>query len=294
MSYNTDSDIVSQLYFKEINKYELLTEEQEIELNKRIKMGDKEAYDEFTQANLRLVIKLARKYSSRNQSLEKDLRQVGNDAMLVAVSKYDPERGKFSTYAIDCIRGGILKYLNEKAHSIKLSQNSKTTVNRIIKISKECGILDMHHFKSMKKITDELNKRYTKKDGVKYTIQDTEMAVKHYGLLLPICLDSPSGDDEENSLISYLEDEDALNPQTEKGKDMLSSVVMEVIENMENEIERDIIIRLYGLRGRMSEQYEEIGQSYGLTGEKIKQITTRVFRRLRKDFEFLYEEIGAY
>lgn len=287
--YNDDS-VIDVLYFKEMKEYDLLTKDKEIELNKLVKKGDKNARDDFVKANLRLVIKLAREFSSEDKFFERDLRQVGNGALLKAADRYDSGLGRFSTYATECIKKSIIKYLNEKKYTIKLTQNRKTTVNRIIKISGECEILDMHHLKSIEKITEELNSRYRKSNGKKYTIQDVEVAVNDYQLLLVMDLDKPT-DDGDTSLIDGIECCSTLDPVVEKGNEMLRNAVMGVIEKMEDKIEKDIIIRLYGLHGRRNEKLEEIGQSYGLTIEKVRQIQARVFRKLKKEFEFLYEEI---
>lgn len=283
---------VDQLYFEQMSKRKLLTKEQEVELGNRVKAGDMQAREEFIESNLRLVLKYSRIYSYGDKKLEQDLRQEGNKELIRVVGNFDPGLGfRFSSYATVCIKGVMLDYLNSKKHTIRIPGHRKELINKIVKISKENGISDMHSTRNIEIIKEELNYKYSKRNGEKFTDSDIREVVSEYSMLLVSSLDEPKFNDNEESLCDSIEDEKTVSPQDEVEKSKLHHAVMEVVESMENKMEKDIIIRRYGLNGRHIEKLDIIGESWGVTMEIVRQIEAVAIRRLREKMKHLRDEV---
>lgn len=285
-----DDDKTEQIYFSGMRKIKLLTKEEEIKLAHRIKKGDEVARKKFIEANLRLVVRIATPFSFNDKALKKDLIQEGNIGLIIAVGRFDPEREyKFSSFASWYIRGAILDYLNRNGF-MTLPEKQKTKVNRMLKIARENGIVDLYTKEAIIRLTEGFNRRYPKKEGEEYTKRDIEKIISDYNLMFPICLDSAKSNDDDKTLSNYTEDTKAENPQNVTNEAIMHTKVMDLIREL-SEVEQDVVIRRFGLDGIKFDTLEKIGKRKGLTRERIRQIEAKAVRKLRSIMFHLHEEI---
>jgi RNA polymerase primary sigma factor len=256
------------LYLHEINKTPLLTREQEQELARRIRKGDKGALDQLVKANLRFVVSIAKQYANQGLSLE-DLINDGNLGLIKAAHRFDEKRGyKFISYAVWWIRQAMLQSLAEHSRIVRLPLNRAGTLYRIGKASRQ---LDQELGRTP--TPEEIAKRLDiSVDEVKDTMS---IANTH------VSLDDPySNDQDDNALVDYLEDENAAMPDDETFEHALSDDMDKALDTLTDR-EKLILSLYFGIGGQEPLTLEEIGKKLGLTRERIRQIKEKAISRLR-------------
>jgi RNA polymerase primary sigma factor len=257
-----------QLYLRSIGRIKLLSAKEEIELARRIARGDKVAKKRLIQANLRLVVSVAKKYQGRGLPFL-DLIQEGNLGLIRAAEKYDPERGyKFSTYATWWIRQGITRALADKSRTIRVPVHMVETINNLRKTTR--------------KLSQELGRRPTLEElgkalGVTITKVKEILAANR----LPLSLDTPYGEDEDNSLAELVEDENSTPPEESTEVILMSRDIRGILSTLTPR-ERDILVLRFGLNDGKQRTLEQVGKIVGLTRERTRQIELKALRSLRQ------------
>jgi RNA polymerase primary sigma factor len=271
LTYSPSTDAL-KLYIQDINKVPLLTKAQEVELSQRIERGDMEAKTQMTEANLRLVVSIAKKYQGRGLSLL-DLIQEGSVGLIRAAEKYDWRRGyKFSTYATWWIRQAITRAIADKGRTIRLpvgvvgELNKKATMER--RLLQELG-----REPTMDEIAKEMSVT-AKKVKADRVIELTRIA-QH-----TLSLEAPMGDEEDSQLKSLIPDENIQKPE-EGTRDTLQREAIDKALSALNDRERAVIIMRFGLDDNIPHTLEEAGQKMGVTRERIRQIEESALKRLR-------------
>ena len=253
-------------YLQEIGKEELITVEEEVELAQRIRKGDQEALEKLTKANLRFVVSVAKQYQNQGLSLP-DLINEGNLGLIKAAEKFDETRGfKFISYAVWWIRQSILQALAEQSRIVRLPLNQVGSLN---KINKASARFEQEHERtpSAEELAAELELPREK-------VTDTlRVAGRH------ISVDAPFADGEDNSLLDVLVNPDSPNADRGLINESLAKEVDRALETL-SERERDIIRYFFGI-GCSEMTLEEIGEKFGLTRERVRQIKEKAIRRLR-------------
>ena len=253
-------------YLQEIGKEDLITVEEEVDLAQRIKKGDKEALEKLTRANLRFVVSVAKQYQNQGLSLP-DLINEGNLGLIKAAEKFDETRGfKFISYAVWWIRQSILQALAEQSRIVRLPLNQVGSLN---KINKAFARFEQEHERtpSPEELADELDLRTEK-------VTDTlRVSGRH------VSVDAPFSDGEDNSLLDVLVNSDS--PIADRGliNESLGTEVERALSTLTDR-ERDIIKYFFGI-GCSEMTLEEIGEKFGLTRERVRQIKEKAIRRLR-------------
>ncbi len=256
------------LYLKEINNTPLLTREQEKELARRIRKGDEKALHELVKANLRFVVSIAKQYVNQGLSLA-DLINEGNLGLIKAAHRFDEKRGyKFISYAVWWIRQAMLQALAEQSRIVRLPLNRAGTLYRIGKAARELD-QELGRNPDVEEIAEKLN---LPQDEVRDTMQ---IANSHLSLDA-----SFNNDEDENSLIDYLADEDQESPDEMTYTNALSEDMQKALSTL-TERERTILTLYYGLGGEEPLTLEEIGNRMNLTRERIRQIKEKAIMRLR-------------
>ena len=258
-----------RLYVREVGQSRLITPQEERELARRIKKGDAEAREEMIKANLRLVVKIARDYEGLGVPLL-DLISEGNIGLMKAVERFDPDKGaKFSTYGSFWIKQAIRRALDNQAKTIRLPSH---VVERL-------GILQ----RAARKLTEELGREPSDEELAAETGL-SERKVKQYrqASASPTSLDAPVGDpSDSNQIADIVADEKATLPSDELSASMDLDLMNELLGSL-NEREVSILRRRYGLDGEQEKTLEQIGDDYGLTRERIRQIENAALKKLRK------------
>lgn len=257
-----------QLYLRSIGRIKLLSAREEIELARSIARGDKMAKKRLIQANLRLVVSVAKKYQGRGLPFL-DLIQEGNLGLIRAAEKYDPERGyKFSTYATWWIRQGITRALADKSRTIRVPVHMVETINNLRKITR--------------KLSQDLGRRPTLEELAKglgvSIIKVKEILAANR---LPLSLDTPYGEDEDNSLAELVEDENSTPPEISTETILMSRDIRGVLSTLTPR-ERDILVLRFGLNDGQQRTLEQVGKIVGLTRERTRQIELKALRSLRQ------------
>jgi RNA polymerase primary sigma factor len=257
-----------QLYLQSIGKVKLLNAKEEIELARRVAQGDKLAKKRLVQANLRLVVSVAKKYQGRGLPFL-DLIQEGNLGLIRAAEKFDPERGyKFSTYATWWIRQGITRAIADKSRTIRVPVHMVETINNLRKVTR--------------KLSQDLGRRPTIEDiarAMKVSVERVKEILA--ANRTPVSLDTPYGDDEDNSLFNLVEDENSHLPEVATEAMLLSSDVRGVLSQLTPR-EREIIVLRYGLNDGKPRTLEQVGKLVGITRERTRQIELKALRTLRQ------------
>ena len=253
-------------YLQEIGKVPLLSEEEEQRLARRVRAGDGEAKERFIAANLRLVVSIARHYTSYGLPLL-DLIQEGNVGLLRAVERFKPEKGyKFSTYATWWIRQAIVRALAEQGRTIRLPEH---VIELILKINEaeEEFLHDRGHRPTLEELAERL-------DLPREKVRQAKEAAAH-----PLSLEAPIGEREEETLGDLLGAE-GLSPPEEIARELVLSELEESLQELP-EREREILELRYGLRGRDALTLEEIGKLLGISRERVRQLEAQALQRLR-------------
>jgi len=257
-----------QLYLRSIGKIKLLSARDEIDLARRIGQGDKLAKKRLVQANLRLVVSVAKKYQNRGLTFL-DLIQEGNLGLIRAAEKYDPERGyKFSTYATWWIRQGITRALADKSRTIRVPVHMVESINNLRKITR--------------KLAQEIGRRPTIEELAKaFGVSTTKVKDILAANRSPLSLDTPYGEDEDNSLAELVEDENSKPPEAATETNLMSADIRGVLGTLTPR-EREVLVLRFGLNDGQQRTLEQVGKLVGITRERTRQIELRALRALRQ------------
>ncbi|OYX40906.1 RNA polymerase sigma factor RpoD [Candidatus Saccharibacteria bacterium 32-49-12] len=292
---DTDEDLLSQeqyfddasddsvrLYLREIGKIPLLSAEEELALAQRVVAGEKKAKDKMAEANMRLVVSIAKRYSGRGLDFL-DLIQEGNTGLLRAVEKFDPDKGfKFSTYATWWIRQAITRAIADQARTIRIPVHMVETINKLLR--------------TQRRMTQELNRE----PSIEELAKELEMEPEKVEYVMKIKQDITSldagvgrdGDDEDSVLRDFIEDEDSATPEESAASQLLKEQVQSILSTLSDR-EQKIIKMRFGLENGKSHTLEEVGQEFAVTRERIRQIEAKALAKLRKhkDSKKLHEYI---
>ena len=263
--YNLDDP--GRMYLKEIGQVKLLTADEEIELAKRVSEGDKKAKDRLTEANLRLVVSIAKKYSGRGLHIL-DLIQEGNTGLIRAVDKFDYTKGnKFSTYATWWIRQAITRAIADQARTIRVPVHMVEVINKATRCNRKL-VQELGREPTLEEIAAELNLPIEKIIEANRTAADT------------LSLDMPVGDEEDTTIGSFVEDDNTPGPVDATSNAMLSEALTEILGTL-TEREADVLRMRFGMYDGRTHTLEEVGQIFGVTRERIRQIENKAIRKLR-------------
>ena len=263
--YNLDDPV--RMYLKEIGQVKLLTADEEIELAKRVSEGDKKSKDRLTEANLRLVVSIAKKYSGRGLHIL-DLIQEGNTGLIRAVDKFDYTKGnKFSTYATWWIRQAITRAIADQARTIRVPVHMVEVINKATRCNRKL-VQELGREPTLEEIAAELNLPIEKIIEANRTAADT------------LSLDMPVGDEEDTTIGSFVEDDNTPGPVDATSNAMLSEALTEILGTL-TEREADVLRMRFGMYDGRTHTLEEVGQIFGVTRERIRQIENKAIRKLR-------------
>ena len=274
------SDDSVRLYLREIGKIPLLSSEEEMDLARRIVEGDKKAKDKMAEANMRLVVSIAKRYSGRGLDFL-DLIQEGNTGLLRAVEKFDPDKGfKFSTYATWWIRQAITRAIADQARTIRIPVHMVETINKLLR--------------TQRRMTQELNREPT----IEELSKELDMEPEKIEYVIKIKQDISSldtgvgrdGEDDDSVLQDFIVDEDTVSPEDSASNQLLKEQVQEILSSLSDR-EQKIVRMRFGLDNGKNHTLEEVGQEFAVTRERIRQIEAKALAKLRKhkDAKKLYE-----
>jgi RNA polymerase primary sigma factor len=278
-----------RMYLREIGKIPLLTTEEELKLAKQVAKGNKKAKDKLAEANMRLVVSIAKRYSGRGLDFL-DLIQEGNTGLLRAVEKFDHKKGfKFSTYATWWIRQAITRAIADQARTIRIPVHMVETINKLLRIQRKMTA-DLNREPSLEELAKELfsgEKKYSEAEKIKRTKYVMKIKQDIASLDATISRDS---DEEESVLGNFIEDESAVRPEDATATQLLKEQVSEVVRTLSDR-ERKILEMRFGLNGGRPHTLEEVGLEFDVTRERIRQIESKAIAKLRKnkDVKHLYE-----
>lgn len=256
-----------RMYLKEIGRVPLLTAQEEIELAKRIEAGDEDAKRRLAEANLRLVVSIAKRYVGRGM-LFLDLIQEGNLGLIKAVEKFDYRKGfKFSTYATWWIRQAITRAIADQARTIRIPVHMVETINKLIRTSRQL-LQELGREPTPEEIAKEMGIEEEKVREIMKIAQE------------PVSLETPIGEEEDSHLGDFIEDEDALAPADAASFTLLKEQLEDVLETL-TEREEEVLRLRFGLDDGRQRTLEEVGQVFGVTRERIRQIEAKALRKLR-------------
>ena len=263
--YNLDDPV--RMYLKEIGQVKLLSAEEEVELAKRVSEGDQEAKNKLTEANLRLVVSIAKKYSGRGLHIL-DLIQEGNTGLIRAVDKFDWTKGnKFSTYATWWIRQAITRAIADQARTIRVPVHMVEVINKATRCNRKL-VQELGREPTVEEIAAELGLPVEKIIEANRTAADT------------LSLDTPVGDEEDTSIGSFVEDDRTPGPADATSNAMLAEALKEILDTL-TEREADVLKMRFGMYDGRTHTLEEVGQIFGVTRERIRQIENKAIRKLR-------------
>lgn len=256
-----------RMYLKEIGRVPLLSPEEEIELAKRIEQGDEEAKRRLAEANLRLVVSIAKRYVGRGM-LFLDLIQEGNLGLIKAVEKFDYRKGyKFSTYATWWIRQAITRAIADQARTIRIPVHMVETINKLIRVHRQL-LQELGRDPTPEEIAKEMNISEEKVREIQKIAQE------------PVSLETPIGEEEDSHLGDFIEDQEARAPAEEASYTMLREQLDEVLTTLTDREQKVLRLR-FGLDDGRARTLEEVGQRFGVTRERIRQIEAKTLRKLR-------------
>ena len=256
-----------RMYLKEIGRVPLLTADEEVELAKRMEAGDEEAQKRLAEANLRLVVSIAKRYVGRGM-LFLDLIQEGNLGLIKAVEKFDYNKGyKFSTYATWWIRQAITRAIADQARTIRIPVHMVETINKLIRISRQL-LQQLGRDPSPDEIAKEMEISVDRVREIMKIAQE------------PVSLETPIGEEEDSHLGDFIEDQDAPAPADAASFTLLKEQLEDVLDTLTPREERVLRLR-FGIDDGRSRTLEEVGQNFGVTRERIRQIEAKALRKLR-------------
>ena len=263
--YNLDDPV--RMYLKEIGQIPLLNADEEVDLAKRVSEGDQAAKDKLTEANLRLVVSIAKKYSGRGLHIL-DLIQEGNTGLIRAVDKFDWTKGnKFSTYATWWIRQAITRAIADQARTIRVPVHMVEVINKATRCNRKL-VQELGREPTVEEIAAELGLPVEKIIEANRTAADT------------LSLDTPVGDEEDTSIGSFVEDERTPGPADATSNAMLAEALRDILSTLTDR-EADVLRMRFGMEDGRAHTLEEVGQSFGVTRERIRQIENKAIRKLR-------------
>ena len=263
--YNLDDPV--RMYLKEIGQVRLLSAEEEVELAKQVSEGDQAAKNKLTEANLRLVVSIAKKYSGRGLHIL-DLIQEGNTGLIRAVDKFDWTKGnKFSTYATWWIRQAITRAIADQARTIRVPVHMVEVINKATRCNRKL-VQELGREPTVEEIAAELGLPVEKIIEANRTAADT------------LSLDTPVGDEEDTSIGSFVEDERTPGPADATSNALLAEALKEILDTL-TEREADVLRMRFGMYDGRTHTLEEVGQIFGVTRERIRQIENKAIRKLR-------------
>lgn len=276
VNYDEVADDSVKLYLREIGKIPLLSQEEELELAKKIIEGNekekKRAKDKMAESNMRLVVSIAKRYSGRGLDFL-DLIQEGNTGLLRAVEKFDPDKGfKFSTYATWWIRQAITRAIADQARTIRIPVHMVETINKVLR--------------TQRRLTQELNREPTTEEIGKAMDMDADkieyvMKIKQDIASLDASV-GRDGEDDDSSLGDFIEDEDRISPEDSAATQLLKEQIAEILSTLTDR-EQKIIKMRFGIGGGKSHTLEEVGAEFSVTRERIRQIEAKALTKLRKN-----------
>ena len=263
--YSLDDPV--RMYLKEIGQIKLLSAEEEVELAKRVSEGDQEAKNKLTEANLRLVVSIAKKYSGRGLHIL-DLIQEGNTGLIRAVDKFDWTKGnKFSTYATWWIRQAITRAIADQARTIRVPVHMVEVINKATRCNRKL-VQELGREPTMEEIANDLKLPLEKVIEASRTSADT------------LSLDTPVGDEEDTTIGSFVEDDNTPGPADATSNTLLAEALNEILDTL-TEREADVLRMRFGMYDGRTHTLEEVGQIFGVTRERIRQIENKAIRKLR-------------
>ena len=265
------SDDSVRLYLREIGKIPLLSNEEEVDLAYRIVKGEKKAKDKMVEANMRLVVSIAKRYSGRGLDFL-DLIQEGNTGLLRAVEKFDPDKGfKFSTYATWWIRQAITRAIADQARTIRIPVHMVETINKVLRATRKLTN-ELNREPSVEEIAKEMGMEPEKVDYVMKIKQDIASLDATVGR---------DGDDEDSVLGDFIEDEGRVSPEDAAAAQMLKEQIAEILSSL-SEREQKVVKLRFGIGGGRPHTLEEVGAEFSVTRERIRQIEAKALSKLRK------------
>ena len=256
-----------RMYLKEIGNVPLLSTEEEIELAKRVEEGDEAAKKKLTEANLRLVVSIAKKYVGRGMPFL-DLIQEGNMGLMKAVDKFDYSKGyKFSTYATWWIRQAITRGIADTGRTIRVPVHMVETINKTLRMTRTL-LQELGREPTPEEVADRLNVPVSRVREVLKISRD------------PVSLDTPIGEEDDSHLGDFIEDDSALSPADSAAFSMLREELNTALESLTDR-ERQVVELRFGLRDGRARTLEEVGREFNVTRERIRQIEAKALRKLR-------------
>ena len=256
-----------RMYLKEIGNVPLLTTEQEVELAKRVEAGDEEAKKQLTEANLRLVVSIAKKYVGRGMPFL-DLIQEGNMGLMKAVDKFDYTKGyKFSTYATWWIRQAITRGIADTGRTIRVPVHMVETINKTLRMTRTL-LQELGREPTPEEVAERLNVSVSRVREVLKISRD------------PVSLDTPIGEEDDSHLGDFIEDDSALSPADSAAFSMLRAELATALDSLTDR-ERQVVKLRFGLEDGRARTLEEVGKEFNVTRERIRQIEAKALRKLR-------------
>ena len=256
-----------RMYLKEIGRVDLLSAEEEIELAHRIEQGDEEAKRRLAEANLRLVVSIAKRYVGRGM-LFLDLIQEGNMGLIKAVEKFDYRKGfKFSTYATWWIRQAITRAIADQARTIRIAVHMVETINKLIRVQRQL-LQDLGREPTPEEIAEDMDLTPDKVREILKIAQE------------PVSLETPIGEEDDSHLGDFIEDQDATSPSEHAAYELLKEQLEDVLDTLTDREENVLRLR-FGLDDGRTRTLEEVGKVFGVTRERIRQIEAKALRKLR-------------
>jgi RNA polymerase primary sigma factor len=256
-----------RMYLKEIGRVDLLSAEEEIDLANRIEQGDEEAKRRLAEANLRLVVSIAKRYVGRGM-LFLDLIQEGNMGLIKAVEKFDYRKGfKFSTYATWWIRQAITRAIADQARTIRIPVHMVETINKLIRVQRQL-LQDLGREPTPEEIGEDMDLTPDKVREILKIAQE------------PVSLETPIGEEDDSHLGDFIEDQDATSPSEHAAYELLKEQLEDVLDTLTDREENVLRLR-FGLDDGRTRTLEEVGKVFGVTRERIRQIEAKALRKLR-------------
>lgn len=256
-----------RMYLKEIGRVDLLSAAEEIELANRIEQGDEEAKRRLAEANLRLVVSIAKRYVGRGM-LFLDLIQEGNMGLIKAVEKFDYRKGfKFSTYATWWIRQAITRAIADQARTIRIPVHMVETINKLIRVQRQL-LQDLGREPTPEEIAEDMDLTPEKVREILKIAQE------------PVSLETPIGEEDDSHLGDFIEDQDATSPSEHAAYELLKEQLEDVLDTLTDREENVLRLR-FGLDDGRTRTLEEVGKVFGVTRERIRQIEAKALRKLR-------------